>query len=99
MDKIITELQRRWSAMYAALEQGEDVAPATGLRTEGMMEAAVLAGIASPDELDRQLEDCFRQISGRSLAAAFGDEWRRFHPFPELPLWMRRAPVYPSTAD
>lgn len=98
-DRIITELQTRWRGMYAALERGEDVAPARGLRAEGMMEAAVLAGAASPQELDRLLEDCCRECTGRSLAATLGDDWRQFHPFPELPLWMRRAPVYPSTAD
>lgn len=99
MERIIAELQSRWEDMYCALERGEDVAPARGLRAEGMMEAAVLAGIATPAELDRLLEDCCRRCTGRTLAESLGDDWRRFHPFPELPLWMRRAPVYPSTAN
>lgn len=93
------ELQQRWRAMFTALASGDDVAPAAGLRTEGIMEAAVLAGQADPARLDALLEACYRDVTGRSLATDLGDDWRTRHPFPEVPLWMRRAPVVPSTSD
>ena len=52
MSAIVSELQQRWRAMFAALERGDDVPPSTGLRAEGLMEAAVLTGQATPGELD-----------------------------------------------
>lgn len=85
--------------MFAALAQGQDVPPARGLRTEGIMEALVLAGQSDAGSLDALMAECYRGATGRSLAEDLGDDWRADHPFPEIPLWMRRAPVVPSTAD
>ena len=99
MDILLAELQRRWSAMFDALARGEDVPPARALRTEGLMEALVLAGQADAGDLDAQMGECYRGATGRCLADDLGDDWRAYHPFPEIPLWMRRAPVVPSTAD
>ncbi len=85
--------------MFAALARGEDVPPARGLRTEGIMEALVLAGQAPAGVLDAHMAACYRDVTGRYLAEDLGDDWRADHPFPEIPLWMRRAPVVPSTPD
>lgn len=85
--------------MFAALARGEDVPPARGLRAEGMMEALVLAGQSDARSLDALMAECYRGATGRSLSEDLGDDWRADHPFPEIPLWMRRAPVVPSTAD
>jgi hypothetical protein len=63
------------------------------------MEAALLLGAASPQELDRAMDDGYRQAFGRTLADDFGADWREFYPFPQIPAMGRRAPVYPSTRD
>ena len=73
--------------------------PRPPLRAEGLMEAALLLGAASPEELDRAMDGCYRQAFGRTLADDFGDDWREFYPFPQIPAMGRRAPVYPSTRD
>ena len=99
MNTILQELASRWRSMYLELDQGRDVPPAQGLRAEGMMEAAVLCGAASAVQLDELLATCYRECTGRSLSDDLGEGWREFQPFPQLPLRMRRAPVYPSTPD
>jgi hypothetical protein len=45
------------------------------------------------------MDRIFREAFGRCLAEQFGDDWRSFSPFPEIPAVAHRAPVYPSTAD
>ena len=99
MPTLVEELRHRYTAMFTALAQGADVPPAVGLRTEGLMEAAVLVGQADVGQLDDLMALCYRDATGRTLAADLGEDWRADHPFPEIPLWMRRAPVVPSTAD
>ena len=99
MDEILRELASRWRSMYSELEQGRDVPPALGLRAEGIMEAAVICGVASAVQLDELLETCYLECTGRALPDDLGEGWREFYPFPQLPLRMQRAPVYPSTAD
>ncbi|WP_170287248.1 hypothetical protein [Halioglobus maricola] len=96
---LLDELQRRWTDMFAALARGDDVAPAAGLRAEGLMEAAVLTGAADEAGIDRMLDAAHKAAKGESLAASLGDNWREFHHFPEIPLYMHRAPVVPSTPD
>ena len=99
MGKLKQELQQRWTNMFTALAAGADLPPAQRLRAEGMMEAAVLAGEATEDELSQAMAACYEDAFGRSLAADFGDDWQAFFPFPQIPAMARRAPVYPSTAD
>ena len=99
MSAIVSELHQRWRAMFAALERGDDVPPSTGLRAEGLMEAAVLTGQATPRELDAMLQACCREQRSAGLEQQLGADWRSFYPFPQIPLIMQRAPVYPSTRD
>jgi len=99
MENLLDELTRRWSAMFSALAAGDDVPPGQRLRAEGMMEAALLLDAASVEELDRAMDDCYRQAFGRGIDEDFGADWREFYPFPQVPAMGRRAPVYPSTRD
>ncbi len=99
MSTLLKELQRRWDGMFAALAAGDDLPPATRLRAEGLMEAAVLVGEAPAAALDDAMERSYHAAFGRSIAADIGPEWRDCHPFPEIPAVARRAPVYPSTRD
>lgn len=99
MPKLLNELEARWNQMFTALAAGDDVPPSLRLRAEGLMEAALLTGLASAEEIDAAMDDCYRQAFAQSLAEDFGDDWRGFYPFPQIPAMGRRAPVYPSTSD
>lgn len=97
-EPLLQELQLRWQRMFEALAAGSDVPPAQRLRTEGMMEAAVLGG-ARESALDAAMDDCYRRAWGHRLEADFGPQWRNFYPFPLIPAVGLRAPVHPSTPD
>ncbi|MDG2046151.1 MAG: hypothetical protein P8J79_02965 [Halioglobus sp.] len=99
MNALQAEIEQRWATMFAALAAGDDVPPSQRLRAEGMMEAAVVLGIATPDELVEAMEYCYRAIVGCGLDEACGDDWQAFFPFPQIPAMSKRAPVYPSTRD
>ncbi len=93
------ELERRWTDIFTALASGSEVPPARRLRTEGMMEAAVLLGVVSAAEVTAAMERCYRAAFGHDIAAACGADWRTFFPFPQIPAMGRRAPVYPSAPE
>jgi hypothetical protein len=99
MHVLEAELQQRWGAMFTALAGGDDVSPAQRLRAEGLMEAAVLIAIATPETLVVAMDCCYRAAYSRSIAKDFGDDWQVFFPFPQIPAMAKRAPVYPSTKD
>ena len=99
MHPLETELQVRWNEIFLALATGDDVPPATRLRAEGMMEAAVLLGAASRDALIESMDECYRNAGGQRIAEDFGADWQSLFPFPQIPAMMQRAPVFPSTKD
>lgn len=99
MPALIRELNMRWDTMFAALATGQDLPPAQRLRAEGMMEAAVLSKMATAEELLLAMDQRYRVAFGRSIEQDFGEDWREFYPFPQIPAMGRRAPVYPSTSD
>jgi hypothetical protein len=99
MHPLMSELERRWDVMFKALVDGDDVPPAQRLRTEGMMESAVLLEVASVADLLLAMDSSYRSAYGRGLAEDFGADWQDFYPFPQIPAMGRRAPVYPSTSD
>ncbi|MCB1704461.1 MAG: hypothetical protein KDI17_06340 [Halioglobus sp.] len=99
MQVLIAELQTRWQAMFTALVAGDDVSPAQRLRTEGLMEAAVLMSVATPAALTDAMDRCYQSAYGCSIADHFGADWQDFFPFPQIPAMAKRAPVYPSTKD
>jgi hypothetical protein len=99
MQVLLTELEQRWQNMFAALAGGDDVPPSQRLRAEGMMEAAVLLGIATPAALLVSMDRCYRAAFGRGIYDEFGVDWQEFFPFPQIPAMAQRAPVYPSTRD
>ena len=99
MSALLTELETRWDKIFSDLAGGGDVPPGLRLRTEGLMEAAVLGGDASPEKLSQQMAASYRKAFGRSLEQDFGDDWQDFFPFPQIPAMAERAPVYPSTKD
>lgn len=99
MNALLTELESRWQKQFSALAAGSDVAPSLRLRTEGLMEAAILSRAASAEQLSTQMAASYLEAFGRSLAQDFGSDWQDFFPFPQIPAMARRAPVYRSTKD
>ena len=99
MGDLYREIERRWRQLFERLAAGEDVAPGPRLRTEGLMEAAVISGEYREDELLQRMEAVFREINGRPISDDAGDAWRALYPFPQIPVIGRRAPVYPSTRE
>lgn len=99
MNAVMLELNRRWDEMFAALARGDDVPPGQRLRAEGMMEALVLQQAASENELVVAMDARYEAAFGRRIAADFGEDWRAFYPFPQIPAMGTRAPVFPSTRD
>ncbi|MEM9255670.1 MAG: hypothetical protein AAGA91_09485 [Pseudomonadota bacterium] len=99
MHALTQEMDRRWGRMFQQLVDGLDLPPTQRLRGEGLMEAAVLLDIHSPEQIDDAMEAVYKRIVGHGFAAEFGAEWRRLFPFPQIPAMARRAPVYPSTPE
>jgi len=99
MAVLLTELNTRWRKMFMALASNSDVAPSLSLRTEGLMEAAVLTGEATVQEVTQAMAGVYEEAFGRALAQDFDETWQDFFPFPQIPAMAKRAPVYPSTPD
>ena len=99
MGPLLQELQSRWQVMFASLAAGDDLPPGDRLRGEGMMEAAVLSGEASANEVDAAMAEAYLNAFGRTIKDDFRADWRDFYPFPQIPAMARRAPVFPSTSD
>ena len=99
MAVLLAELQARWATMIATLAAGSDVPPAPRLRAEGMMEAVVILGLATTDELLLAMGASYTSAFGREIADDFSEDWQDFYPFPQIPAVGKRAPVYPSTPD
>ncbi|MFN2328287.1 MAG: hypothetical protein ABR612_05175 [Chromatocurvus sp.] len=97
--RLNNEVLRRWQDMLSALAAGDDIPPGLRWRTEGMMEALVLLGVHSGDELQQAMADAYQQSLGRSLETDIGADWQAGHPFPEIPFFMRRAPVHRGGHD
>lgn len=93
------EVERRLNELLARLVAGDDAPPGAVLRLEGLREAAVLAGLWTEAEAQALLERRYAALCDESLAQSLGADWRERYPFPQLPLFARRAPVSPSTAD
>ena len=98
-DELKHEIQNRWREIFSSLEEGYDVSPSKRLRTEGLMEAANLIGHWGKEDQYNDMQQIFREVSGKDIEKLLGFEWRRVHLFPEIPAYSKRAPVYPSTND
>lgn len=99
MLQVLTELERRWQAMFEQLADGLDVPPGQRLRAEGLMEALALMDPGCEARLQAAMDVAYHRVNGRSLAQDFGEDWESFYPFPQIPVAMTRAPVYPSAPE
>ena len=96
MSELLVEIEARLVGALERLAAGDDLPPALRLRLEGLCEAAVLVGAADTSHIDALLEAKTSDLRGVDLRELLGEDWRAMHPFPELPLFMDRAPVSPS---
>jgi hypothetical protein len=92
-------LEQRWREIFSRLESGDVVPPTLQLRTEGLMEAAVVAGVATEQQVREQMGNVYHDLRGASIGQHLGDDWQQIYPFPQIPAVADRAPVYPSTPD
>lgn len=99
MTTLLNEIEQRLRHQFTALAEGRDVPPAARLRTEGMMEAAVIAAEVNVEQLTGAMEAAYEGAFHVTLAEEFGKDWQQLFPFPQIPAMMRRAPVVPSTKD
>ncbi|MEM1152794.1 MAG: hypothetical protein AAGI44_01545 [Pseudomonadota bacterium] len=100
MGILLGELIQRWSHMFSALARGDNITPTDRLRAEGIMESLAMLEVgASSAAIDQEMNRCFTEEFGRTLDEEFGEDWREFYPFPQIPAVGQRAPVYPSTKD
>ena len=99
MSALMDEVTRRWNELFCQLAAGDDAPPSQRLRLEGLMEALVITGECAPAEVQAAMEQCYREAFGHGFARAVGENWSSLHPFPQIPAFMQRAPVYPSTSD
>jgi hypothetical protein len=90
-DPLVKLIEERVLAFYQAFKTGKDVSPVFQHRTEGMMDAAVLQGLMTEQELQQLKQDCYQEYFGEDLAKEDLGEPR------QLLTLMQRAPVYPST--
>ena len=95
----MAELKRRWHQLFTTLYEGGEAPPAQRLRTEGMMETLCLLGVAREETLLAAMSECYQSVYGESLAQRWGDDWASLFPFPQLPAFGQRAPVFPSTHE
>ncbi len=91
----LEELERRWRRIFTTLHNGGEVPPSLRLRTEGMMESLVMLELADEAELQAAIADCYQQCYDEPLPS----DWSELFPFPQIPGFGLRAPVYPSTSD
>lgn len=99
MGALLEIIEDRYVELLERVKRGEDVPPGRALRLEGMLETAVLLELCDQTAIDQRLDALHRQVLGRPAAQLLGEDWREALPFPALPLFMDRAPVYPSTSD
>ncbi|NQY03206.1 MAG: hypothetical protein HRT76_08075 [Halieaceae bacterium] len=99
MSPVKEEWERRLLEMFRRAAAGDDVPPAMQLRAEGLMEALLLCGQDTISGLQSRMSELHEREMGESLEQRLGEAWAEMHPFPEIPVFMQRAPVYPSTHD
>ena len=97
--RLLAEVRARLRAMLEAVADGEDIPPGQRLRSEGMLEALVLLGDCRIEELQQAMADAHVEVLGRSLEDDLGSDWRQNFPFPQIPFFMRRAPVHRGGSD
>jgi hypothetical protein len=99
MPSLVELVESRLTALFQRLADGDDAPPGQRLRLEGLLEAVVYRAELSEEAADELIDTVHRQIFGDGLTDRLGDDWRAAHPFPELPVFARRAPVSTGNDD
>lgn len=90
--RFMDSVEERLEAVFAALEQERDVAPADLYGLEGFMAAGIELELVQQSELRDRIVACAQRHFSDEVVEMYRSD-------PELMLHMRmkRAPVYPST--
>ena len=100
--QLMAELETRLQAIYGALADGNDVAPAQRYRAQGFAQALVIVGVLSEVEFKTLLDiACQRAFNGavpQALQSAINTTAANDGSCC-IPIVMPRAPVYPSTKN
>ena len=91
----LQHLQHCWRTIFTRLQRGGEVPPSQRLRAEGMMQMLVVLELATAEQLQAALADCYLECYRQALPP----DWTELFPFPQIPGFGLRAPVYPSTPD
>jgi hypothetical protein len=89
--QFVAIIDDRLAAIYAAWQQGKDVAPAELFRLEGLIEAACLLEFLTQSQANDLIAAAWRAHCELPLPPLSGQGI-------QIPSAMRRAPVYPSTS-
>jgi hypothetical protein len=96
---LLKEIESRWRVLFKRLANGDDAPPGLRLRLEGLMEAAQLTGSASAKSMQETMDGIHVEVFGEPIAASCGERWQSHHPFPQIPVFARRAPVSTGKVD
>lgn len=86
----IDSCERQLLALFTALFEGRDIAPATQYRLEGYLEALVAMGLLSEDEAASLIDRAWREVFNTAPVRGGSSPL-------SIPVVMQRAPVFPST--
>lgn len=99
MSALLDEIRQRLVEQFQLIAKGRDVPPGSRWRLEGLREAAVITGDADEPVLKELFRSLHEEILGETVESRLGEHWEHWHPFPQIPVFMGRAPVSPSTSD
>lgn len=99
MGVLESEIRQRLKEQFHLLARGDDAPPGPRYRLEGLMEAAVISGEVKKEALRALVAQMHQDIFGEAIEVRLGEDWEQWHPFPQIPAFAARAPVFPSTSD
>lgn len=91
----LEQLEQQWREIFSTLQGGGEVSPALRLRTEGFMQALIALDITTITALQARMGTIYIECFQQELP----DNWQELFPFPQIPGFGLRAPVYPSTRE
>ena len=95
------QLDSRLETLIQSVHDGRDAPPMERYRVEGLMQAAIVLGLADAAALYQRMDELHERVVGQRIADYYADGMD-YQPAPDatsvtIPLWMARAPVKPST--
>lgn len=89
-EQFYSAVSARLMNIFKTYADGGDIAPALLYRTEGFIEAGCELGLVNEEQVNLLMKDLHQQIFHTSMTILE-------QPGVNIPMLMKRAPVYPST--